>query len=529
MQTAARDGNGYCWERLKTVALVTVAALVVLFIGAGDPQTHIQSLLRSNADAGNMHLLPHDAQQDSQRPPSPSVNPLIPTDSPKPTQCIPSGPGKQAPRKPPQPGVCEAIPPPPEPDCPPQQDWWSASLSLPGQPALQGIAVTDGPRWEAAPWDSAWRPSPPWWQKLDFFVPACLTPGCCCGRFAIAGVARDILTGNGVLVANGSAPSFSDVPIQLAGRGFLLDDAIQILRDAGFAPEFTVNIGAACGFGGYADPTWPAFMDPRMGGVLVDGQVTATLFAAYPLKRGNVRLSSGVYVDPVTFPSLLTNLSVPSVFTLLKLDIDSFDCLATANMLDAGFSPLLIFSEVNTVFPPPLRFAMGTGITRAGEAFDYSPAPAALDALPFGCSLSATADVLMPRGYVLVEVDGWDALWVRADAAHLFQPLPRTVQAAFDVGFAGRASSVPQCVQKSRSQKVYNRPIADLAERAKRIMGDESLSEAKRKVRLGDVLAQVRSIIDNTLVSRSTRTGNPPPYLLDVTGPADELQWRVGA
>ena len=56
----------------------------------------------------------------------------------------------------------------------------------------------------------------------------------------------------------------------------------------------------------------------------------------------------------------------------------------------------------------------------------------------YGCSIARIADILMPAGYHLVDIDGWDATFVHSKFAKLFEPLPDSLETAVYAGFSHR-------------------------------------------------------------------------------------------
>jgi hypothetical protein len=105
---------------------------------------------------------------------------------------------------------------------------------------------------------------------------------------------------------------------------------------------------------------------------------------------------------------------------LLKVDIDRADCRMAAAL--SVLRPKVIHVELNPIFPPPFGIAPEY---RDGEDWtDHRHFPReALDtcfANNAGCSLSATA-ALLPD-YKLLQVEKEDAVFVRNDLAHIFEP-----------------------------------------------------------------------------------------------------------
>ena len=97
---------------------------------------------------------------------------------------------------------------------------------------------------------------------------------------------------------------------------------------------------------------------------------------------------------------------------VLKVDIDSFDCDMARSVLERGFTPKLVWVEINWDIPPPLRLAklfepLGSNpwLTFRSQFEEQN--------LPFfGCSLSYSVRMFGELGYELLQVDGLDAIFV---------------------------------------------------------------------------------------------------------------------
>lgn len=354
------------------------------------------------------------------------------------------------------------------------------------------------------------------WFKLDYVVPMCAALCHCEARLHPGGGAAEAW-------ARGTDKAlFGGVPASFATTGLQLHDALAILRAGGItagsptAPsgyaEMVVNVGAACGWGGAADPTFTVLLDRGVSGVLFDPQNSASLFAAYP-QRSNVRVMAGVGVDQTTAPALFSSSGVPRQFAVLKVDVDSFDCGILASVLADGYAPLLIFGEINTVLPPPIRFSAAFNIS-AAIADRYKPALWTNANSFFGCSLSMMGDVLIPHGYRLVEVDGWDALWAREDVADLFGPLPSSLAAAFEAGFSSRLSNLQAsgCFDPGHPvMKVYDPVVLELVNRIRAGQGQGHGSD--------EATTALRRILERSAVKDSS--GRAMPFIFGSQGPSD--------
>lgn len=97
---------------------------------------------------------------------------------------------------------------------------------------------------------------------------------------------------------------------------------------------------------------------------------------------------------------------MPTDFTILNLDIDSYDYFVIKNILDSGFKPIIISMEINEKIPPPIHFAVNFASEHiwAGDHF-------------YGCSLTAAVNVIKPNGYILESLQYNNAIFIRSDYA----------------------------------------------------------------------------------------------------------------
>lgn len=102
---------------------------------------------------------------------------------------------------------------------------------------------------------------------------------------------------------------------------------------------------------------------------------------------GNVKLAR-CRVTPRNVVALLQGNEVPTDFTVLNLDIDSYDLHVIDELLRSGFRPRMISMEVNEKIPPPLYFTVNFDDAHYWKGDHF-----------FGCSLTAAASVVKSYGY----------------------------------------------------------------------------------------------------------------------------------
>lgn len=340
---------------------------------------------------------------------------------------------------------------------------------------------------------SSVTPAPKPWFKPDFIVPFCMECDCT-----------------------------SEAVQSLKSRAWQLADIVKAVSSASTTP-FVVNVGAADGDGGTDDPTFDVMRDDAsVGALLIDGASNDELFDKYP-KRANVHMATGTSITPGTIVPLMKQHGVPANLTAFKVDIDSWDCPLVEAVLDAGYRPAVIYAEINTCFPPPLRFAVQhDGV----NPDDYViPLWHGFNCF-YGCSLASMADIVVSRGYALAQVDGWDAAFVLKEAAvERLQPLPHSLATAYDEGYASRV--VPRwydCFNKLK--KVVDHRFAAAAA-ALRWAEGLSKRQPDANTQFVDVtLADMRKVL--TDMAPAHKRGGPPfPYVLAARGASDEL-WKEG-
>ena len=145
-----------------------------------------------------------------------------------------------------------------------------------------------------------------------------------------------------------------------------------------------LNDGAASLGGGIYDPTHPLLtaLSSSFGALLIDPNANTEFFSAYP-RRSNIRIVHDYIWSESIVSDILVKFNVSQDFTLLKVDVDSYECF----FLDA------ILPEVSKV--------------------------------------------LQSFGYILVEVDYWDVIYVRREIAETVHMQVRANDAvAYEHGFA---------------------------------------------------------------------------------------------
>jgi len=120
---------------------------------------------------------------------------------------------------------------------------------------------------------------------------------------------------------------------------------------------FLVNIGAASYGGGIYDPTYPLLTASNLsfGALLIDPNTHPSFFNAYP-KRTNIHIIYDFIWTESIVENIFEKYKISKDFTLLKVDIDSYECSLLEAILHANYRPQLIHTEFNPIFPPLVIF-----------------------------------------------------------------------------------------------------------------------------------------------------------------------------
>lgn len=308
--------------------------------------------------------------------------------------------------------------------------------------------------------------NPEFWWKLDWIVPFYAS----CKQF-----------------------TESNPDPKMASRGWKLSELVAVINSSAEykhllpARKFVINYGAACSYGGLADPTFDLLQDDAIEGILIDGQIDEIFFSKYP-RRHNLATKKGVDIAVNDVLEFLDINKAPKDLLALKIDIDSWECPILEQLFMFGnYTSVIIHVEFNPVFPPPIRFR----INEANNAH-FSSKVWQLKSLFYGCSLASISDILVPLGYALLETDGWDATFVHNKYIKLFEPIPANLHVAYLTGFWQRFS-IHDCFRSN--PKLYDQIIYNL------VLSLNTKSNESTAVTMGDLstvqvaLHELRSVI----------------------------------
>ncbi len=121
------------------------------------------------------------------------------------------------------------------------------------------------------------------------------------------------------------------------------------------------------------------------------------LYAQFP----DVKLAKN-RVTPSNIASMLEAFEIPHNFTILNLDIDSYDLGVIQAMLNHGYFPEIISMEINEKIPPGIYFSVNFSEEHFWQGDHF-----------YGCSIDAAALIVKPFGYSLVSVQYNNAFFAR--------------------------------------------------------------------------------------------------------------------
>jgi hypothetical protein len=191
--------------------------------------------------------------------------------------------------------------------------------------------------------------------------------------------------------------------------------------DSGYVVDMAASDGVS------QSCTLEFFKDVRWHGLAVEMDAAkfaklSFIYSNFP----NAKLARG-RVTPQNVSSLLDAFEVPRKFTLLNLDIDSYDLHVLSSILNSGYKPTIISMEVNEKIPPPIYFTVNYNDSHYWHGDHF-----------YGCSLVAAAQTVKPFGYVLESLQYNNAFFIDSDIA-AGKIIDSDVHSAYFTGYAAKA------------------------------------------------------------------------------------------
>ena len=200
----------------------------------------------------------------------------------------------------------------------------------------------------------------------------------------------------------------------------------RLLTELGRLEEgYAVDIAA--GDGVSSSSTLPLFRDHGWRGLAVECDAARFALLRHAFRDFTRVATDRRRVTPDGVNNLLAEHAVPREFTLLNLDIDSFDLDLAAAIFATGFRPLVVDMEINEKIPPPLRFAVPYSLDHMWDESHF-----------YGCSVAAAADVVRSAGYRLEGLEYNNAFFVREDIGETAGIVDLPVEEVYRFGYAER-------------------------------------------------------------------------------------------
>lgn len=175
---------------------------------------------------------------------------------------------------------------------------------------------------------------------------------------------------------------------QLApGPGYVVD----IAASDGLSQSSTVGLFSSQGWEGLA--------------VEMDPSKFSSLALSYSRMTGTAL--ARMRITPMNIVSTLQAFEVGREFTVLSLDIDSYDLRVLESLLGGGYRPAIITMEINEKIPPGVFFTVEFDENHSWQGDHF-----------YGCSLDAACEVVRPFGYSLHKLQYNNAFFVRSDLSN---------------------------------------------------------------------------------------------------------------
>jgi len=201
--------------------------------------------------------------------------------------------------------------------------------------------------------------------------------------------------------------------------------AIQdILSKIGDHSSYLVDIGASDGI--TQSSTVKFLVDYKFSGILFEYEPKNFSKLAFLYNdRVDVNLTKAK-ITPNNIVKFMESYAVPRDFSLLNLDIDSYDLEVLRSLLLGGFNPKVISIEINEIFPPNIEFEVSYSADHSWQGDHF-----------FGCSVASAEKTLRTLGYSLVKIEYNNAFFVSNSLADKFD-LKHNIFELYDQGYRNK-------------------------------------------------------------------------------------------
>jgi hypothetical protein len=215
-------------------------------------------------------------------------------------------------------------------------------------------------------------------------------------------------------------PNLDNIQFSCFDEDKILQDLISKL---GITNNFFVDIGA--GDGVTFSNTFPLVLK-GFHGICIEPEGDSFYSLAYHLRdSSNVTLLKE-FITPHNVLKLLDSLNAPKDFAFLSLDIDSYDYYVLQELLKK-YSPSIICTEINELFPPPIKFALKFQNQNQDISTKF-----------LGHSVSMVEELLAQNGYRIVNLEYNNLFAVRNDLLIGTGIEPINGQQAYKSGFCDK-------------------------------------------------------------------------------------------
>lgn len=166
---------------------------------------------------------------------------------------------------------------------------------------------------------------------------------------------------------------------------FNLEKIIKNIRET----SYLVNIGCSDGITG--DPLNLFVKNKHYKGLYIDGSEENCNLCRNNIINNFIVLNT--FVNPNNISNIFIENNVPKNMDVLKVDIDGYDLALMREIINEGYKPKIIISEINEKIPPPIKFEVKYNDTYKWDVSHF-----------FGYSLASAKDFFEKNDYFIVSL-----------------------------------------------------------------------------------------------------------------------------
>jgi hypothetical protein len=197
----------------------------------------------------------------------------------------------------------------------------------------------------------------------------------------------------------------------------------QVVHNLGMKNGYVVDIAASDGF--TQSPTL-GFYKMGWSGLAVEMDTEKFSKLSFLYSDFDKVSLARAKITPSNILEMLKAFSCPKEFSILNLDIDSYDLFVAEALLTNGFRPQIISMEINEKIPTGVNFSVLYDENHFWKGDHF-----------YGCSLDAAASLVKPFNYSLIGLEYNNAFFVVTDlASGNYKDL--TTKEAYESGYVYR-------------------------------------------------------------------------------------------